>query len=80
VCLEARRARAGRIARRAGLAGVLVVAVILRFGVQIEGDGRIYAVIAIVATYFLARRIAHSVAMEYLPRSASTAATSGDRQ
>ena len=78
-CLEARRARATGIARRTALVAVVVVGIILRFGVQLEGNGRIYAVIAVLATYFFARRIAHSVAMEYLPRTASTAAISGDR-
>ena len=78
-CLEARRARATRIARRAALVAVVAVGLALRFGVQLEGNGRIYAIVAILATYFFARRIAHAVAMEYLPRSASIAATSGDR-
>lgn len=77
-CLEARRGKATRIARRAALVAVVAMGLILRFGVQLEGNGRIYAAVAIVATYFFSRRIAHSVAMEYLPRSASTAAT-GDR-
>jgi predicted LPLAT superfamily acyltransferase len=76
--MEARRARATRIGRRAGLIGVLVLAVILRFSVQLEGDARIYAAVALVATWFLVRRIARSVAMEYLPRSASRAASHGD--
>ena len=79
-CLETRRAKATRLARRAALVAVVVVGIALRLGVQLEGNGRIYAVVAVIATYFLARRIAHSVAMEYLPRTASTAATSGDHK
>ncbi|MDQ2669404.1 MAG: hypothetical protein M3Y31_02115 [Gemmatimonadota bacterium] len=77
--MEQRRARAKRIARRVGLVTVLVLAVILRFTVQFEGSERIYVAIALIATWFFARRIAQSVAMEYLPRSASRAATTGDR-
>lgn len=77
-CLETRRARASKIARRAGLAAIVVVGIVLRFSVQLDGTGRIYAVIALLATWFFARRIAQSVAMEYLPRSASSAASSGE--
>lgn len=77
-CLEARRKRATGIARRVALVAVVILGIVLRWSVQLEGNGRIYAVIAVIATYFFARRIAHAVAMEYLPRTASTAATSGE--
>jgi hypothetical protein len=68
-CLGERLARANRLAGRAGLVATVLVALYVWLVVPANPPiGRIYGVIAILATYILVRRIVSRLAMEFLPR------------
>lgn len=67
-CLAQRQRRASRVARTSGLLAAVLVAIWTSTKIQPDGSGRIPAIIAVVVTYFLVRKIAMQVAMEYLRR------------
>lgn len=66
-CLAERRGRASRLAQRIALGATALFAVYMSLRLP-TGGGRFWAVVAVVAVYFIVRRIAMAVAMEYLPR------------
>ncbi len=68
-CLGERQARANRLAGRTGLVATVLMALYVWLAVPTNPPiGRIYGVIAILATYILVRRIVSRLAMEFLPR------------
>lgn len=67
-CRAARQRRANRLAGRISLAATALMAVYVAFRVPPEPLARVYAAIAVVATYIIVRRIASRLAMELLPR------------
>lgn len=67
-CQAEREGRASRLARRISLAATVLMAAYLAFRMPADAMGRIYAAIAVLATYIIVRRIATRVALEYLPK------------
>ena len=65
-CLAERKGRASRLASRISLAATVLMAAYVAVRVPPEPMARIYAAIAVLATYIIVRRIATRVAMEYL--------------
>jgi hypothetical protein len=65
-CLADRKRRANRLAGRISLAATVLMAVYVALRVPVDPMARIYAAIAVLATYIIVRRIATRVAMEYL--------------
>jgi hypothetical protein len=65
-CRAEREGRASRLGRRISLAAALLMAVYVAFRMPADSMARIYAGIAVLATYIIVRRIATRVAMEYL--------------
>lgn len=67
-CLAERRRRASLLSQRISLPAALAVAAWALIRMPSAPMARVYAGIAILATYVIVRRIVHHVAMEYLPR------------
>ena len=65
-CMAERRSRASRLAGRISLAATALMAAYVVLRVPADPMARIYAAIAVLATYIITRRIATRVAMEYL--------------
>jgi hypothetical protein len=65
-CKAEREGRASRLARRISLAATVLMAAYVALRMPAEPIARVYAAIAVLATYILVRRIATKVAMEYL--------------
>ncbi|MEO8090338.1 MAG: hypothetical protein ABI703_08585 [Gemmatimonadales bacterium] len=65
-CLAERRGRASRLASRISLAATVLMAAYIALRVPADPTARLYAGIALLATYIIVRRIATRVAMEYL--------------
>lgn len=66
-CTRLRKRRADRIGRRIALAAALLMGLYAVLRVPAEPMARIYAAIAVVATYIIVGRIASRVAMDLLP-------------
>lgn len=67
-CLAERRGRASRLSQRISLPAAVLMAAWVFLRVPDDPTARVYGGIAVLATYVIVRRIAHHVAMEYLPR------------
>lgn len=67
-CHKERRGRANRLSQRISLPAAAMMALWVFLAMPEEPGARIYAAIAVLATYVIVRRIVHHVAMEYLPR------------
>lgn len=65
-CRAEREGRASRLGRRISLAAALLMAAYVAFRMPADSLARLYAGIAVLATYIIVRRIATKVAMEYL--------------
>ncbi|MEA2724190.1 MAG: hypothetical protein QOH59_1961 [Gemmatimonadales bacterium] len=65
-CLAERKGRASRLASRISLAATVLMAAYVALRVPADPTARLYAGIALLATYIIVRRIATRVAMEYL--------------
>ncbi len=65
-CLADRKKRASRLAGRISLAATVLMAAYVILRVPVDPMARLYAAIAVVATYIITRRIVSRVAMEYL--------------
>ena len=65
-CQAEREGRASRLARRISIAAALLMAAYVAFRMPADSLARLYAGIAVLATYIIVRRIATKVAMEYL--------------
>ena len=65
-CLAERKRRASRLGGRISLVATALMAAYVALRVPVEPMARIYAAIAVLATYIIVRRIATRVAMEYL--------------
>jgi hypothetical protein len=65
-CLAQRKGRARRLANRISLAATLLMAAYVALRVPATPMARLYAGIAVLATYIIVRRIASQVAMEFL--------------
>lgn len=65
-CLAERKRRASRLAGRISLAATVLMAAYVALRVPADPTARLYAAIAVLATYIIVRRIATRVAMEYL--------------
>ena len=65
-CLADRKRRAGRLAGRISLAATALMAAYVVLRVPADPMARLYAAIAVLATYIITRRIVTRVAMEYL--------------
>ena len=65
-CLTERKGRASRLASRISLAAMVLMAAYIALRVPADPTARLYAGIALLATYIIVRRIATRVAMEYL--------------
>jgi hypothetical protein len=64
-CFAEREGRASRLGRRISLAAALLMAAYVALRMPAEPMARLYAAIAVLATYIIVRRIATRVAMEY---------------
>ena len=65
-CKAERRQRASRLANRISLAATALMAAYVAIRVTAAPMARLYGAIAVLATYIIVRRIATSVAMEFL--------------
>ena len=65
-CRAEREGRASRLAGRISLAATILMAAYVALRVPADPTARLYAGIAVLATYIIVRRIAGRVAMEYL--------------
>ena len=65
-CLAERKRRASRLAGRISLAATVLMAAYVALRVPADPTARLYAAVAVLATYIIVRRIATRVAMEYL--------------
>jgi hypothetical protein len=65
-CLAERKGRASRLASRISLAATVLMAAYVALRVPADPTARLYAGVALLATYIIVRRIATRVAMEYL--------------
>jgi len=65
-CLADRKRRASRLAGRISLATTVLMAAYVVLRVPADPMARLYAAIAVLATYIITRRIVTRVAMEYL--------------
>ncbi len=65
-CRAEREGRASRLAGRISLAATVLMAAYVALRVPADPTARLYAGIAVLATYIIVRRIASRVAMEYL--------------
>jgi len=65
-CQAEREGRASRLGRRISLAAALLMAAYVAFRMPADPMARLYAAIAVLATYIIVRRIVTRVAMEYL--------------
>jgi len=65
-CLGERKVRARRLASRISLAATVLMAAYVALRMTSAPMGRLYGVIAVLATYIIIRRIATQVAMEYM--------------
>jgi hypothetical protein len=65
-CRAQREKRASRLGRRISLAATVLMAAYVALRVPADPTARLYAGIAVLATYIIVRRIATRVAMEYL--------------
>lgn len=67
-CHRERSRRASRLSQRISLPVALLMALWVFLRVPDDPTARVYGGIAVLATYVIARRIVHVLAMEYLPR------------
>ncbi|HZE74364.1 MAG TPA: hypothetical protein VE091_03580 [Gemmatimonadales bacterium] len=67
-CRWEREARARRLSSRVALAATALMGLYLMLRLPATPGLRLYAVIAVIATYIIVRRIASRLAMEFLPR------------
>ncbi len=65
-CFAERKGRASRLASRISLAATVLMAAYVALRLPADPTARLYAGIAVLATYIIVRRIATRVAMEYL--------------
>ena len=65
-CQAEREGRASRLGRRISLAAAVLMAAYVAVRMPADAMARLYAGIAVLATYIIVRRIATRVAMEYL--------------
>ncbi len=66
-CTRLRKRRADKLGRRIALAAALLMGLYAILRVPEDPMARIYAAIAVVATYIIVGRIASRVAMDFLP-------------
>jgi hypothetical protein len=67
-CRWEREARARRLSRRIALAATTVMGLYVVLRLPPDPTTRIYAGVAVVATYLIVRRISTRLAMEFLPK------------
>ena len=67
-CLAERKRRASRLAHRISLAATVLMAVYVAFRLPGDSSSRLYGAVAVLATYFIVRRVASRAAMEFLPK------------
>ncbi len=68
-CHTRRQARASRLGGRVALGATALMGLYVWLRVPPEPAlGRIYGIVAVLATYVIVRRIVSRIAMEYLPR------------
>lgn len=68
-CHAKREARASRLGGRVALGATALMGLYVWLRVPPEPAlGRIYGIVAVLATYVIVRRIVSRIAMEYLPR------------
>jgi hypothetical protein len=68
-CHARRDARASRLGGRVALGATALMGLYVWLKVPAEPAlGRIYGIVAVLATYVIVRRIVSRIAMEYLPR------------
>lgn len=67
-CRWEREGRARRLSSRIALAATTIMGLYLVLRLPADPTARLYAGIAVVATYLIVRRIATRLAMEFLPR------------
>ncbi len=68
-CHARRQARASRLGGRVALGATALMGLYVWLRVPPEPAlGRIYGIVAVLATYVIVRRIVSRIAMEYLPR------------
>ena len=65
-CRAEREGRASRLAGRISLGATALMAAYVALRIPADPTARLYAGIAVLATYIIVRRIATRVAMEYL--------------
>lgn len=65
-CAQQRKRRASRLASRVALGATLLMGVYIAFQPIGTGLARIYAIVAVLATYILVRRITQHLAMAWL--------------
>jgi len=68
VCLEQRRARASRLARRISLPATLLVGIYLWLRMPHDSSFRVYGGLTMLVTYFLVHQIVSKVASEVYSR------------
>jgi hypothetical protein len=67
-CRWEREARARRVSSRIALAATALMGLYVVFRVPATTSLRLYAAVAVLATYIIVRRIATRLAMEFLPK------------
>ena len=67
-CRWEREARARRLSRRVALAATAAMGLYVVLRLPAEPSARLYAGVAVVATYLIVRRITTILAMEFLPQ------------
>jgi hypothetical protein len=63
-----REARARRLSSRVALAATALMGLYVMLRLPAHSSVRLYAVVAVIATYIIVRRIATRLAMEFLPK------------
>jgi hypothetical protein len=67
-CRWEREARARRLSSRVALAATALMGLYVMLRLPAHSSVRLYAVVAVIATYIIVRRIATRLAMEFLPK------------
>lgn len=67
-CQRERKRRANRLSMIISLSATALTAAYVSFRLPASQMSRMYAIVLLVATYIIIRRIATRVAMEFLPR------------
>src|SRR5262245_35070304 len=67
-CRWEREARARRVSRWVAFGATALMALYLALRIPAHSSMRLYAIVAVLATYIIVRRIATRIAMEFLPK------------